>query len=95
MSSNLVPRPASTLNGKARYLHRCETLRQQAGLSIAKLAQKAGVDRGTVTKIERHQGVMGDKVGSVFKALNDAHEGSLVFEVEVTDSAVIKKTKKR
>lgn len=82
-------------NGKVRFLHRCETLRQQAGLSIAKLAQKASVDRGTVAKIERHQGVMGDKVGSVFSALNEAHKGALVFEIEVTESPTPKKTRKR
>lgn len=84
-------------NGRIRFLHRCETLRQQAGLSVAKLAQKAGVDRGTVSKIERHQGAMGDKVGSVFTALNDtdAHKGALVFEIEVTDSPTVKKTRKR
>jgi DNA-binding XRE family transcriptional regulator len=82
-------------NGKVRFLHRCETLRQQAGLSIAKLAQKADVDRGTVAKIEKHQGVMGDKVGSVFNALNEAHKGTLAFDVEVTESPTIKKTRKR
>ena len=83
------------LNGKARFLHRCETLRQQGGLSVAKLAQKASVDRGTVAKIEKHQGVMGDKVGSVFAALNEAHKGALVFETEVTESSTPKRTKKR
>lgn len=81
------------LNGKARYLRRCETLRQQAGMSLAKLAQRANVDRGTVAKIERHQGVMGDKVGGVFAALNEAHKGVLDFDTEVTSPPKINKTK--
>ena len=65
---------------------RCKTLRVSAGMPIQKLASEAGVDRATVTKIEKNRGVSEPLANRVFNALNKRHRDTLKASAEITDN---------
>ena len=65
---------------------RCKTLRVSAGMPIQKLALEAGVDRATITKIEKHKGVSEPLANRVFNALNIRHRDTLTADKEITDN---------
>ena len=79
----MVPR-----NAKTTFV-RCRDLREQAGLSMTKLAAEAGVSRDLVRSLENGGGHSRHKVLPVFQALQALHNGSLSAEDEL---AFAKKT---
>lgn len=51
----------------------CKTFRQRAGLTISELARAAGVDRTTISKIEKHHAARYETLMCVINALNSSH----------------------
>lgn len=73
-------------NSAVWLVPRCKTLRVSAGMPIQKLASEAGVDRATIGKIEKNQGVSEPLAHRVFNALNKRHHDRLTASVEITDN---------
>lgn len=55
------------------YYDDLESHRIEAGLRIKELADLAGVDRTTITRIERHHKSSAETLSKVVTALNDAY----------------------
>lgn len=64
-------------------LPRCRVLRENAGLSMSKLAALADVGRDLVRSLESGNPHSRHKVMAVFNALQDRHRGTLVVDDEL------------
>ena len=52
------------------YFDSLKTIRERSGIRVAALAKAAKVDRGTVTRIEKHQNSTPETLHSIVNALN-------------------------
>lgn len=73
-------------NGAVWYVHQAKTLRIRAKLSINKFAQRAGVSRESVSKVEKFGPVTELIAEQIFSALNELHDQSLNREDLVKDN---------
>ena len=62
---------------------RCRLLRENAGLSMSKLAGRADVSRDLLRSLEEGNAHSRHKVMSVFNALQGLHNGSLQADEEL------------
>ena len=75
-----------TDNGAIWLFPRCKTLRESAGMRIQQLAKEAGVDRNTVSNIEKNKPISKPIMYRVFNVLNVRHGGKLNDAIELKDS---------
>lgn len=73
------------------YFDNLKTKREIAGLSKAKLSALSGVDRGTISKAEKHHEVRADRLYPLLDALNESYfnkSGSVLDrDVEITSKS--------
>ena len=72
----------ATTARKSRFPN-CGTLRENAGVSVSRLAGLAGVGRDLIRSLEQGNPHSRHKVMLVFNALQKLHGGSLRVEIEL------------
>lgn len=55
------------------YFDELKTYRERAGLTITDLARHAKVDRGTISRAEKHRAIRKDLLVKITNALNEIH----------------------
>jgi transcriptional regulator with XRE-family HTH domain len=68
------------------YFDSLKTNRERLGIRIAALAKAAGVDRSTVSRIEKHHNSTPETLHAIINALNElGANGRLSYEDVVSD----------
>jgi len=63
-----------------------ETVRERAGVRVSTLAKDAGVDRSTITRIEKHYNSTPETLHSIINALNNYKSvNDIKYEEVVTE----------
>ncbi len=80
-----TPVPGTQSNARAQhYFPRCGPLRAGKGLTKKELADKSGIDRSTLDKIESGKvAVTQERIMRVFNHLNDNHYGGTLKAAEL------------
>jgi len=70
------------------YFDSLKTIRERAGIRVSVLAKSAGVDRSTITRIEKHHNSTPETLHSIINALNSNKSvGNLEYEEVVTETS--------
>jgi len=70
------------------FFDNLKTIREHAGINIATLAKKANIDRGTVTRIEKHYNSTTTTLHSIINALNNLNPSNQIqYEDVVTETS--------
>lgn len=55
------------------YIDELQTFRTNAGLRVSELADKAGLDRATIKRVEKHNNCRHETLIKIVNALNDLY----------------------
>lgn len=55
------------------FFDNLKTIRERAGIRVSALAKAAGLDRGTISRIEKHSNSTPPTLHSIVNALNELH----------------------
>lgn len=70
------------------YFDSLQTIRERAGVRVSSLAKSAGVDRSTITRIEKHHNSTPETLHSIINALNNNKSvDTLDYEDVVTETS--------
>lgn len=74
------------------YFDDLKTLRERAGIRKSALAKAAGLDRGTITRVEKHHNSTSPTLNAIVNALNtlyysDKGESPISYDDVVTETS--------
>lgn len=73
------------------YFDTLRTLREKAGIRLSALAKASGLDRGTISRVEKHENSTPTTLNAIINALNNLHYNkngaALSYEDVVTEKS--------
>lgn len=67
------------------YFDDLKTIRERAGIRVSALARAAGIDRGTIARVEKHNKSTAATLHSIVNALNELHYNNGTSPISYND----------